>query len=97
MHIIVILLVVYISVVMLNQRKLMKNLQSKKNSLQSEINVLQKDINDLNYEIENSDSLQFVERIAREELGMLKPREIIYVNTKKLKNSIFDIFQKDKN
>lgn len=97
MHLVLLLLLIYISVVMLNQRKLMKNLQSKKTELQREINMLQKDIDELNHEIENSDSLQFVEKVAREELGMVKPREIIYVDKKKIKNSFFNIFQRDRN
>lgn len=96
-HLVFLLLVLYISVIMLNQRKLMGNLQSKKMELQNEIKTLNEDINELNEEIEESDSLEFVEKVAREELGMVKPREIIYVDKKKLKNSFFDIFKRDKN
>lgn len=97
MYLVFLLLSIYIVVVMLNQRKLMKNLGSRKAELQNEIDILEKDINELNNEIENSDSLQFVEKVAREELGMVKPREIIYVDKKKLKNTFFNVFKRDMN
>lgn len=96
-HIILLFLMVYISVVMINQRKMMKELQSKKSDVENEINTIQRDINSLNKEIENSDSLEFIEKTAREELGMVKPREIIYIDKEKKKNSLFKIFERDSN
>ncbi len=34
-------------------------------------------------DIRNSDSLEFAEKVAREDLGMVKPREVIYVDREK--------------
>lgn len=96
-HIVLLFLMIYISVIMLNQRKLMKNLESKKIKIQEEIHIIQKDINHLNRELEESDSLEFIEKTAREELGMVKPREIIYVDEEKKDNSFFRVFKKDSN
>lgn len=96
-HIVLLFLMIYIAVIMLNQRKLMKNLESKKIKIQEEIHIIQKDINHLNRELEESDSLEFIEKTAREELGMVKPREIIYIDEEKKDNSFFRVFKKDSN
>lgn len=87
----------YISVIMINQNKLMKELEGKKMVLQNEIHILEEEIDDLNTEIENSDSLEFIEKVARDELGMVKPREIIVIDKGKIKNTVFNIFKSDSN
>lgn len=96
-HLIILFLVVYISTIMINQRKLMKNLQGKKMKIEEEIHIIQNDIDSLNEEIEDSDSLEFIEKTAREELGMVKPREIIYIDKGKKENSLFKTFKRDSN
>ncbi|MDO5715204.1 MAG: septum formation initiator family protein [Tissierellia bacterium] len=50
------------------------------------IKTLEKDIKELNAEIENSDSTAFIEKVAREDLGMVKPREVIYIDKNKEKD-----------
>lgn len=50
---------------------------------EKEIAKLKKNIDILEREIKNSDSPQFVEKVAREDLGMVKPREVIYVDKDK--------------
>lgn len=94
-HVFLIFLVLYVAIVLNHQRGLMKNLDSKKVMNQAEVDKLEKEIEALNKEIESSDSLEFVEKIARDELGMVKPREIIYIDKNKPKNRVFDIFKKD--
>ncbi len=49
------------------------------------IKILKDDISKIKEEIENSDSLEFIEKVAREEYGMVKPREVIYVDKEKEK------------
>ncbi|WP_036729961.1 MULTISPECIES: septum formation initiator family protein [Peptoniphilus] len=49
-----------------------------------EIEQLKKDIENLKAEIGNSDSTEFIEKVAREDLGMVKPREIIYIDKEKV-------------
>ena len=46
---------------------------------------MEKDIQELEQEIKKSDTMDYVEKVAREELGMVKPREIIFVD--KIKDS----------
>ncbi|ERT56690.1 cell division protein FtsB [Peptoniphilus koenoeneniae] len=50
------------------------------------IKTLKDDISKIKEEIENSDSLEFIEKVAREEYGMVKPREVIYVDKEKENN-----------
>ena len=50
------------------------------------IKTLKDDISKIKEEIENSDSLEFIEKVAREEYGMVKPREVIYVDKEKANN-----------
>ncbi|WP_229768511.1 FtsB family cell division protein [Tissierella pigra] len=79
-------LLIYVGLTLWNQRSLMKNLEAKRKEVQKEVQTLEKEINVLSKEIEDSDSLQFVEKVARDELGMVKPREIIYIDKNKNKN-----------
>lgn len=97
MHLILIFLLIYITVIMIDQRRLMKGLQTRKAELEIEIGTLERDISQLNKEIENSGSLEFVEKVAREELGMVKPRERVYIDKNKLKNSFFNVFNRGTN
>jgi len=64
----------------------MKELEIEKNNTEEEIEKLKSEISEINIEIQNKDSLEFVEKIAREEFRMLKPREIIYIDKNKNKN-----------
>ena len=58
----------------------------------NKISNLKLEIDNLNSELENSSSADFVEKVAREELGMVKPREVIYVDKDKEKVSNKDKF-----
>ncbi|HEY4544137.1 MAG TPA: septum formation initiator family protein, partial [Tissierellaceae bacterium] len=67
------------------QRALMRDLTAKKDELSEEIHLLEEDIENLENNIANSNSVEFIEKTARDELGMVKPREIIYVDKNKNK------------
>lgn len=94
-HLVFIFLVFYVVVVLNHQRNLMKDLDSKKSMNQEQITKLENEIEELNHEIQTSGTLEFVEKVARNELGMVKPREIVYIDKNKPKESIFDIFKDD--
>lgn len=76
-------------VTFINQIKLKRNLEVKRTQYETEIAELQEDIESLEGEIADSDSLQFVEKVAREELGLVKPREIIIIDKNKEKKEGF--------
>lgn len=89
-------LVIYLSAIFVHQSTLISNLEDKRQKTETEIKGLETEIRELNKEIENSDSLEFVEKVARNDLGMVKPREIIYIDKNKVKNPFMSIFKKDK-
>ncbi len=93
-HMVICFLVIYITLIFWNQRKLMDNLEARKQIILAEIDELENDIDELNEEIQSSDTLQFVEKVARDDLGMVKPREIIYIDKNKKKNPFFTIRKK---
>lgn len=95
-HYVIFFLFIYITVVFWKQESLLNELEAKREENLLEVEELEKEIENLEKEIENSDTLQFVEKVAREELGMVKPREIIYVDKNKKKKSIFNKITRDK-
>ncbi len=96
-HILLPSLFIYVAIIYYNQNKMLEELQFKKEQNISEVNQLNDEIEDLTDQIENSNSLEFIERIAREDLGMVKPREIIYIDKNKKNGSIFEREIKDIN
>lgn len=72
----------------------MKNLEAKRQQVLGEVQTLEKEIDELNKEIDNSGTLQFVEKVARDDLGMVKPREIIYIDKGKKKNPFLSFIKK---
>lgn len=73
----------------------MKDLRGKEeNNILSNMQ-LEKEIKELEKEIGESQTLQFVERVAREELGMVKPREIMVIDKNKKKDSFKKKIKRD--
>lgn len=79
----------YILLIFWNQRNLMKTLTSQKEENIIMNKKLENEIKGLEKEIKSSESLEFVEKIAREELGMVKPKEIIIIDKNKKEDSPF--------
>ncbi|WP_409228003.1 FtsB family cell division protein [Gudongella sp. SC589] len=94
-HVLLIILVVYVGFVMNHQRKLMNNLQDRRATVETQITSLEREIKLLNDEIGKSGTLEFIEKVARDDLGMVKPREIIYVDKSLGGNDTLDIFKND--
>ncbi len=76
--IIVLAILVYAVVHYVNQQSILRELQVKRTENEARIAALNEDIAFLEREIHESESLEFVERVARDDLGMVRPREIIY-------------------
>lgn len=88
-HVFLSFLFIYVAVVFFNQSKMLNELEAKKQQNISEVDKLKVEIEDLTHQVDNSNTLEFIERIAREDLGMVKPREIIYIDKNKKKSSAF--------
>lgn len=68
------------------QRMQIHELKSIQAQQQEELKDLNEEIIALKEEIKSGGTLQFVEKIARDEYGMLKPNEIIFKDKDKLEN-----------
>lgn len=88
-HALLIFLFIYVALIYYKQNKMLNELQAKEEQKRLEIHQLNSEIKELNIQIENSDSLEFIEKIAREDLEMVKPREIIYIDKEKKDKSVF--------
>ncbi|WP_054871651.1 septum formation initiator family protein [Caloranaerobacter sp. TR13] len=76
----------YLSTIFFNQQKMMRDLEQEKKAKEDKINSLNVEIAELQDKIRYADTPEFIEKIAREELNMLKPGEIIYIDKEKNKN-----------
>lgn len=94
-HVITCAIIIYTIITVWNQRSLMIDLQSKKKEEKLVNSQLEKEIKDLEKEIQNSQTLEFVEKVARDELGMVKPREIIVIDKNKTSNPFLKTIKKE--
>lgn len=85
-RLLVIALVVWLGKTYIGQGITMKELKAKKVAEETKITALEREIENLNTEIGNKDSLEFIEKVAREDHFMVKPREIIFINKNKKDN-----------
>ena len=95
-HLLLFCLLLYTLFVFSHQRRMMKELAIKRANIETEITDLSRDIDILSKEIEKSGTLEFIEKVAREDLGMVKPREIIYIDKSKKNYNLFDRDKSDK-
>ncbi|MDO5037234.1 MAG: septum formation initiator family protein [Tissierellia bacterium] len=47
------------------------------------IEALEEDIKSLEEEIDKSDSIEYAEEVARDDLGMVKPKEVVFIDKNK--------------
>ncbi|MFS8541662.1 MAG: septum formation initiator family protein, partial [Tissierellales bacterium] len=88
--------VFYLSKTVISQSIYMKELKETKLKEEQEIVELEKEIEQLQEQIDKRGSLEFIEKVAREELNLVKPREMIYIDINKQKDNknIFQQFTK---
>ncbi|HHV45643.1 MAG TPA: septum formation initiator family protein [Tissierellia bacterium] len=82
-HFIIMLVMFWLGKTLISQSIMMRELNLRKQQQLEEISRLEEEIRELEAEIKNKDSLEFVEKVAREELRLVKPREIIYIDINK--------------
>lgn len=78
--IVFILISIYAIVTFINQQKILNNYTSQVNTLKVEIAEAKERQEQLNSEKENVNSLEYIETLAREKLGMYMPNEKVYVD-----------------
>mgnify|MGYP000991480825 CR=1 FL=1 len=82
-HLLIFLFIFWLSKSLISQKVVIKDAKKEIIENKEEIAKIQREIEELNKEIEEKDSLDFVEKVAREELKMVKPREIMYIDKNK--------------
>ena len=64
-----------------DQKKTLAELEEEKKQKETDLVNLDMETKSLEEEIENADSLEFVEKIAREKLRMVGPDDLIYIGS----------------
>lgn len=70
--------IIYLGSTFVEQHFMLKNLNGEIEKKEQEIQALQSEIKTLNDDLSQVNTVEFIEKLAREKLGMVKPREIIY-------------------
>ncbi len=76
--IVMIFVLVYFTYTIHDQLNQINALEGILESKSQEVELINADIEKLRIEIENSGSLKFIEQVARDEYGMVKPKEVIF-------------------
>ena len=76
-----IILGIYTIITLINQQKLLNTYSQNKQKLVSQIEQAKEEQDELNQTKETADSLEYIEEIAREKLGMYLPNERVYINS----------------
>ena len=82
---IVIVFLLYISWILIDQQIKLHELNNQKGDLMKEVERLREKEQQLTEEQELLNDPQYIERVARERLKMVKPNEIIYIDHEKTK------------
>lgn len=77
---IIIIISIYAIITFINQQKILNNYTSQVSTLRVEIAEAKQHQEQLNKEKENVNSLEYIETLAREKLGMYMPNEKVYVD-----------------
>ncbi len=76
----VIFIVIYISFIFIKQQTILNSYKNEKNYLNSKISEEKENKNELLAKIDNVNSKEYIEQVAREKLNMYLPNERVYVD-----------------
>jgi len=80
---ILIAVAIYAIVVFVSQQKLLNTYASEKDQYQNQINSAKQEQNKLNETLDNLNSTEYIEDIARNKLDMYLPNEKVYIDVNK--------------
>jgi len=89
-YFLVAIIVLYTGSVFIKQHTMIKRLENEKKERLSLIQKLEKEVAETEEKLEFIDTIENKEKIAREELGMTKPEERIYIDINKSKNKFIN-------
>lgn len=86
-----VLILVMFGLKIFSQQKEIKKIKEETKLAEENEKILEKEIESITNKINNSESIEYIEKIAREEYGMVKDNEIIYVdeNREKKEKDVF--------
>lgn len=84
-RIFLLLVICYVAGIFINQRIKLHALNQEQTDLQQQVIQLRKEIARLENAKKKADDPEYIEKVAREELKMVKPNEIIYIDTNRTK------------
>ncbi|MBN2851459.1 MAG: septum formation initiator family protein [Clostridia bacterium] len=73
----------YVFYILISQQPLIDAKETEKTQLEKQLYERQKIEIELKTDIETADSMQYIEEVAKEKLGMLKPGERVFIDIKK--------------
>jgi cell division protein FtsL len=73
------ILIAYLSITMINQQIKLNQLMKEEKQAQERVEELKQKVSEMKKLIEESENPEFIEKIAREKLKMVKQNEIIYI------------------
>lgn len=89
-HLLIVILTIYILSIFINQQGMINKLNAERKEKETIIQGLKQEINEMEKEkelINSPDHInEYVEKVAREELKMIKPGETIYIDKNKQEN-----------
>ena len=86
-HVILAVVFIYVVVTFIKQELVIRDLKEKDQLVGEELKSLKEDVKDLGKKIDKAETIEYIEKIAREELDMIKPHEIIYKDKNKQDDS----------
>ena len=82
-NIIVIAFIIYAMTTFMNQEKVLSSYKEQEMQVANQIEEAKEYQEELNINKENANSLEYIEKVAREKLNMYYPNERIYVDSSK--------------
>lgn len=70
----------YVLLTLYDQHKEMRNLKQQEAVYQQKIEKAQKEVSELEGQLDNIDSDEYIEKVAREQLKMIKKDEMIFID-----------------
>ena len=79
-YIVILVISIYVIITLINQQKVLNSYKDTQNQLAEQIEEQQKYQAELTLSSQNINSQEYIEKVAREKLGMYKTNERVYVN-----------------
>ena len=85
-YIVIFSVILYVAWIFGNQQIKLQTFQQQEQEKQKQVAALKQEVLRIEEEIKQSNTPEFIEKVAREQLKMVKPNEIIYIDMEKAKH-----------